>query len=677
MSQITAIAQDGKILGGIGNAKTSINDRVHAGIWNANNKRQILTEDPARSTSYIYALSGDGQIIAGSLDGYSQLAILRNDGSDWAKAIPLPKLEHKAPRLGGIDGSQVSALNYDGSIAVGKSISNFADTANTTNIRPVVWTGNNWQTLIDLGTLRANNLGTGHATAISEDGKIIGGYSDVDDRANSSATIWTGEKWTTKIRLKSLTSSHQNNQYHNSTSIYALTKDGKIAGGTSTTDDNQKKGHRPVIWSGENYEVITDLGTLDKGLLDIRKPNQKQGIVTSFNDDGTIIAGFSEDDHNERGSWKPVVWKVKYTDASTTPPTNPPVNPPTVTPPSNPPAVNPPTPPITSPVVTPPSNPNPPTTTPPTIPPVVIAKIDVANTLATINKMGQDSFTLMSMQSHALDRLQYSCSNHQGACFGIQQDINASKDKSNNKTQDTAVGLNIGYGFGNGLSAGILLDHSIHRKLPDSYRHHDNNVGIGMVVYYQSPTGYFGEISGAYDKYSATITRPTLANTELGVNDADIKGVAYGMKFGKTFGANQNHRLYTGISHHNITRDAYSENTETAFPVSYGKMQYQQTSAILGANTKMLITHTLSWVSAVAIKHRLSGNDPTYRASLTGVDKYEFSHTSTPAKTQGYVATGLQYQIAPSISATFSPYISKTATGNNSTGALLRLEGVF
>lgn len=37
--------------------------------------------------------------------------------------------------------------------------------------------------------------------------------------------------------------------------------------------------------------------------------------------------------------------------------------------------------------------------------PVVITKIDVANTLQTINKIGQDSFTLMSMQSHVLDHL--------------------------------------------------------------------------------------------------------------------------------------------------------------------------------------------------------------------------------------------------------------------------------
>lgn len=89
--------------------------------------------------------------------------------------------------------------------------------------------------------------------------------------------------------------------------------------------------------------------------------------------------------------------------------------------------------------------------------------------------------------------------------------------------------------------------------------------------------------------------------------------MAYGMKFGRVFGANQNHRLlYAGVSHHDISHGTYSENENTAFPVSYGKMQYQQTFAILGVNTKIPATNTLSWISVIEIKHRLSGNNPTY-----------------------------------------------------------------
>lgn len=57
---------------------------------------------------------------------------------------------------------------------------------------------------------------------------------------------------------------------------------------------------------------------------------------------------------------------------------------------------------------------------------MVVGKIDVNNTSQTIANMGQDSFSLMAMQSYALDRLQYRCVNGNGACVGVQTDIHLS-----------------------------------------------------------------------------------------------------------------------------------------------------------------------------------------------------------------------------------------------------------
>lgn len=667
-SQITSIAQDGKILGGIALNETDYLDREHGSIWSGAGfaNKKALPPDHHNSTSYVYALSGDGKVIAGSRAGWSNLAILKNDGSDWTKATELPKL----PISGWftIDDSRVLALSYDGSIAVGGSINDYQGAAT----RPVVWHGDNWQTITDLGTLKADNIGGGQANAISDDGKIIGGWSAVDDRANTSATIWTGDNWQTKIRLNGLTN-YSNDPHYEATEIYALTKDGKIAGGTST--DDSKQGDRPVVWSGDNYEVITDLGTLDAN-------NRMEGVVTSFNGDGTIIAGFSEDANNDRGSWKPVVWKVKYTD-TTPPPTTPtppntgttptPVTPPPTTPvtPTPPVTVTPVTPtPVTPPVVTP--TPTPPTT------PIVVAKIDVDNTVKTVAKLGGDSFTLMSMQSHALDRLQYNCVRHQGFCFGLQEDVHFGNTTDDNRTRDVAVGANVGYGFGNGLSVGVSLDHSINRKLPTSYRHQGDGVGVGAMVRYRSPIGIFGEVSAAYDNYTAQIARPLLDNTELGVNESKISGTAYTAKVGKEFGTGSKAiRAYVGVSHKDISRDAYTENESTAFPISYGKMSFKKTSAIAGAKTQFGLTNAVSWVSDVQLAQKLSGDDPTFTASLTGVDKYDFAHTTAPAKTTGVFATGVRYQVAPNTHTEFLPYVNKGENGETGKGAVFRLESFF
>lgn len=305
------------------------------------------------------------------------------------------------------------------------------------------------------------------------------------------------------------------------------------------------------------------------------------------------------------------------------------------------------------------------------------AKIDVANTTQTINKLGADSFSLMAMQSHALDRMQYSCRVARGVCFGTQHDFTMSKDDNHHKTRDTAIGVNAGYGFGNGVSVGVSLDHSLNRKLPNSYRHDGDDVGVGAVVRYQSPQGYFGEVSGAYDDYTATISRPLLANTELGVNKADIKGVSYGVKVGKEFGDVNRYRAYVGAKQRNISRDAYTENDNTAFPISYGKMEYKDTTATVGASANVKLGQKFAWVSDVAGEYRLNDDKPTYTASLTGTEKHDFGSQVTPEKWRGQVATGLRYYALPNTHLEVLPYVGVNATGNDYQGVTFRVESKF
>ena len=523
--------------------------------------------------------------------------------------------------------SRALAVSSDGKTIVGISESNEAPS------RATVWYGDGWTNKKDLGSLTNEAEFISRANAISKDGKVIGGMSHSGDKGSSTATLWVGDEWNAKIKLGSL-----DGQNLYDSEVNAISGDGKVAGGWS---GNQNQEYRPIVWSGDNYNIKTDLGTLSKN-------NRGNAIVSSFNQDGTIVAGFSEDETHNNGSWRPTVWKLKYTENNPTPPV--------LTPPANPP------------VLTPPTTPT---------PPVIVTKIDAANTMQTVNKMGQDSFTLMSMQSHALDRLQYSCINYNGVCFGVQQDVSLAKDKEGNKHRDVAMGVNVGYGFGSGLSAGVSLDRSINRKLPDSYRHSNDNVGVGAVVRYHSPNGYFSEISGAYDKYTATITRPTLANTEIGVNDADIKGMAYGLKIGKNFGSQNKHRAYVGVKHRDISRGAYTENEQTAFPISYGKMSYKNTALTAGASTNVALTDKLSWVFDIQVERHLSGDNSIYTASLTGVEKYEFSHTNTPAKTQGYVATGISYEVVPQTRIEVMPYVNKSANGGYGGGAIFRMETAF
>lgn len=667
-SAITAIAQDGKILAGRSKEnRNHAGDAFHAGIWsetNYDNKADLGIDLPNWGTSAIYGLSDDGTVAVGR-SFFDNLPVANSTtlgrATVWTAKDSQARIELGTLKTDNGGESRALAVSADGKVVVGISESDKVPS------RATVWYGNGWTNKKDLDSLTNEAEFISRANTISKDGTIIGGMSHSGDKGLSTATLWMGDEWNTKIKLGSL-----DGQNLYDSEVNAISGDGKVAGGWSS---NQNQEFRPIVWSGENYNVKTDLGTLAKN-------NRGSAIVSSFNQDGTIAAGFSEDETHNNGSWRPTVWKIEYVENNPTPPivptppTNPPVvNPPVITPPTNPA----PTPPVVTPPTNPPTVPTPPPVTPPapTPTPVVVTKIDVANTAQTVNKLGQDSFTLMSMQSHALDRLQYSCVNYNGVCFGVQQDVSLAKDKEGNKHRDVAMGVNVGYGFGNGLSAGVSLDHSINRKLPDSYRHSDDNVGVGAVVRYHSPKGYFGEISGVYDKYAVTITRPTLANTEIGVNDADIKGTAYGLKVGKNFGNQNKHRAYVGVKHRDISRGAYTENEQTDFPISYGEMSYKNTALTVGASTNVALTNKLSWVSDVQVERHLSGDDPVYTASLTGVDKYEFSHTSTPAKTQGYVATGISYKVVPQTRIEVMPYVNKNANGEHGGGAVFRIETAF
>lgn len=307
----------------------------------------------------------------------------------------------------------------------------------------------------------------------------------------------------------------------------------------------------------------------------------------------------------------------------------------------------------------------------------MVSRIDVENTAQTIAQLGADSFSLMAMQAHALDRLQYSCRTQQGLCLGVQEDFNQSKAVGDQRTRDVAVGINAGYGFNNGVSVGISLDHSVNRKLPNSYKHTSDGVGVGAVLRYQSPTGYFGEVSGAYDNYTAEITRPLLANTELGVNEAEIKGKSYGVKLGKAFGSEQQYQAYLGAKQRDIRRDGYTENENTAFPISYGKMHYKDTNAMLGVSANVRLGKKWTWVSDIAGEYRINDNTPTYTASLTGVEKHDFSYRAEPKKWRGQLATGVRYHVLPSTHVELMPYAGRNSTGENHHGARFRLESTF
>ena len=69
--------------------------------------------------------------------------------------------------------SQAFSFNSDSSIVVG-----YSDWDGGIRGRATVWSGSNWATKTDLGTLRSDNTGFSVASGTNGDGSVVVGYSN-------------------------------------------------------------------------------------------------------------------------------------------------------------------------------------------------------------------------------------------------------------------------------------------------------------------------------------------------------------------------------------------------------------------------------------------------------------------------------------------------------------------
>ena len=196
------------------------------------------------------AISGDGSVVVGgsfiipnSLFGLTDPRATIWSGSGWANKTDLGTL--KADNSGS---SEANAVSGDG-LVVGGWASNDNGEA-----RGIIWSGSNWSTKTDLGTLKADNSGSSFVYALSRDGSVAVGGADDGRVGLMRPIVWSGSNWATKTNLGTLDSSNSLDG-----TARAVSDDGSIVVG-SASDDSVPA--RAIVWSGSNWATKTDLGTL-------------------------------------------------------------------------------------------------------------------------------------------------------------------------------------------------------------------------------------------------------------------------------------------------------------------------------------------------------------------------------------------------------------------------------
>ncbi|WP_308905197.1 hypothetical protein [Neisseria subflava] len=238
--------------------------------------------------SQAYGFNSDGSIVVGysDWDGGIRVRATVWSGSNWATKTDLGTL--KSDNTGS---SAARGTNGDGSVVVGSSSRDGSGSSHAT-----VWSGSGWATKTALGTLRTDNTGLSSASAISSDGSVVVGSADND--RSQRATVWSGSGWATKTDLGTLRTDNLWTSYAN-----AVNGDGSVVVGHA---DNDNGDTRAIVWSGSGWTTKTDLGTL-------KSDNSSWSSANAVSRDGSVVAGYAYNDNGEKRAtvWSGSGWATK------------------------------------------------------------------------------------------------------------------------------------------------------------------------------------------------------------------------------------------------------------------------------------------------------------------------------------------------------------------------------
>nr|BEP22889.1 hypothetical protein SUGSMm_36860 [Morganella morganii subsp. sibonii] len=593
MTITSGISADGRVI--TGSAETDDGSMQAFHFRHAEGKMTRLGTLRTGNTgnSYIRAASADGRVIAGMSQtdssasgqafrykegdaGITGLGTLRSDNSGSSDA-----------RLISADGRVIAGdSNVDGSDIIRAFRHNDGDTKMTA-----------------LGTLRADGEGNSWAMAISADGRTITGYATTENDDIQAFRHTEGRTGMTS--LGTLRQDNSGDSYGR-----AMSSDGKVIAGAADTDNRSRQAYR----LSENDTKMVSLGTLRSdnsgdsdalaispdgrvvvgkaetdngdeqafvhyqgdqkmtGLGTLRSDNTGRSEANRVSADGKVIAGIAQSDTEFR---RAVLWvRDKVTEEE------------------------------------------------------VI--IDEGKTGDAIAETGKTAFSVLDLYQSALyslseSRCQIGDSNYCVGAFSQFDNV-----RSNHRV---ATGLFGAFRFpAENWIAGASLNFANNTRLTDGYdTRGSNNPGVGAYIRYQKNkdnSGFGTELSGAFLNQDVTITRNHLKNTEAGRGDSSIK--AYRFKAAVNYGVNLSETTQlipnAAISHHNVTRDGYTENSNTNLAATYGRMGNKSTDLRTGIDIRQVLTPDIYLYGGAGIDINLNNQRDAFTSRVNYLGTYAFDN---------------------------------------------------
>ena len=589
-SQVNAISADGLVVAG---EAASDNNFRRAVVWSGSNwttKTDLGTLKADNSgSSVVYALSRDGSVAIGGAADDGHVYWLRPivwSGSNWATKTDLGTL-----RTDNTGFSLATAVSDDGSIVVGSA------TSDSEVSRAIVWSGSNWADKKDLGTLKRDNSGESNGNAVSGDGSLVVGDAG-NDNGDHHATVWSGSNWATKTDLGTLKS--DNSGY---STARAASSDGSVVGGQADNDNGES---HATVWSGSSWGTKTDLGTL-------KTDNSGSSQVNAISTDGKFAVGEAE---NDNGNTRAVVWNVQNLNNA--------------------------------------------------------RPTDTANTRASLSLLSADTASLLAQRARAAENLLGGCRADGGKfCYsaGYRRDIGHG---ASSRGADFAFG----YGFTDNFDAAVSLAVPARAEENGSHRL-KSGVGIGLSARLHNGAGWYAVPAAAFETDKTRIRRPHLNGTESPENTVRTKGRAYSLTAGRDYGTPGEKTLgwYAALRRTEAERPSYSEDASLSFPFAYGAAKLKETSLAAGIKGRLPLTGKLAWYGNAEVAQRVGGGKAHFTAEAPFFGKYETERETS--RTRPSVQTGVDYAFSPSAVLSLGGYVGRNAFSGTDKGMFLKLNGKF
>ena len=256
-----------------------------------------------------------GQSVANAINGYGDMVVgtaaanVHTGTSTRTESIAItwrnPAYQNKRMLPDGISGDHagiVSAISRSGDVAVGSAwFPNTSDPLFEKIHASAVWRGGNagFGNPIQLPGLNPDAVLTTNtiASAISADGRVVGGNAYDKDAGRFLPAIWSGPSYGSLTTLPTIGTP-------TNATVTALNGTGSIAIGNlihSLTDTNG------VVWHGNGRRQITSLKTLHSN-------NAGSSEAADISENGSIIVGASNNNNNIA---QPTVWQgINWSTAS-------------------------------------------------------------------------------------------------------------------------------------------------------------------------------------------------------------------------------------------------------------------------------------------------------------------------------------------------------------------------